>query len=156
MMLAIAVLLVVALLPTGSPVWLRFPGEPVACYYQSLITSWHAPGPNLPGNAQFLAMSTVGILAIAYLTRFIKLFKWSSVHARILLRVKPGRLVKRCLDAFLGAIEFLGPKWTRWAIPLFYKPCIVGFVIATAVFDLIESMLWEVCGATSPKRSLRF
>jgi hypothetical protein len=145
MMSAMAILMIIALLPTGSPAWLDFPGEPVTCYFHLLPASWNATGLNQPRNAQFLALFTLVILASAYLTRFVKLFEKSSASVRLVLRIIPGKLVKRGLDVLLQAAELLGPKWSRWATPFFYMPFLAGFVVGKAICDLIESMLWEVC-----------
>jgi hypothetical protein len=151
LMLAIAITLVLALLPTGSPGWLQSPGQPAGCYSRFLTLSWNTlPGQNSAGNAQFLAITTVAILANAYTTRFIKLYQWSSASARKFLRVRPGNLLKRGLRLLLEMTRIVGPKWSPWAVCLIYLPCLTGFFIARVVCDLAESMLWEVCAPISP------
>lgn len=145
LMSAMAAMLVLSILPTGSPMWLHFPGEQARCYLYSLPTSWNAPGPSTLGNNAFLAIASIVILATGYLIRFIKLFERSSMHTRAHLRINPGRQLKKCLDFLLKAIELLGSKWSCWAIPMLYYPFLAGFLIVRAIFDVAESMLWEVC-----------
>jgi hypothetical protein len=145
----IAIMLVVSLLPTGSPIWLRFPGESAGCYFQSLAAGWKVPGPDQPRNNAFLAVTTAAIIATSYLIRFIKMFRRTSTWTRTHLRVKPGRKVKQVLDILLAIAESVGPKWSHWTILILYNPFLVVFLIARAVFDLIESMLWEVCALKS-------
>jgi hypothetical protein len=58
--------------------------------------------------------------------------------------------VKRGLDTLLTIVELVGPKWSHLNIFIFYNPFLVMFLMARVVFDLIESMLWEVC-ALRPK-----
>jgi hypothetical protein len=143
-MLMIVIMLVVSILPTGSPTWLNFPGDYAGCYFQSLTASWNASAGGQPRNNAFLAVATVAIIATSYLIRFIKMFRRTSTYTRAHFRVKPGKQVKRGLDALLKMAESVGPKWSHWTILIFYNPFLVVFLIARAVFDLIESMLWEV------------
>jgi hypothetical protein len=144
-MLMIAIMLMVSLLPTGSPSWLRFPGDYVICYIQSLPASWKAPGPEEPGNNIFLAVSTAAIIAYSYLVRIIKMFPSLSAFTRTHLRDKPGRQVKRCLKTLLTLVEAPDLRWSYWTTLIFFNPLLVLFLIARAVFDFMESMLWEVC-----------
>jgi hypothetical protein len=143
-MLILAIMLIVSLLPTGSPLWLYSSGAPTDCYFNSLAPSWKAPDWGLPRNNGFLAVSTITIVAYGYLTRFIKIFPSASMWTRTHLRVKPGKQVKRGLDTLLTIVELVGPKWSHWTILVFYNPFLVVFLMAKVVFDLIESMLWEV------------
>ena len=143
-MLMIVIMLVVSILPTGSPTWLNFPGDYAGCYLQSLTASWNSSAGVQPRNNAFLAVATVAIITTSYLIRFIKMFRRTSTYTRANFRVKPGRQVKRGLDALLKIAESVGPKWSHWTILIFYNPFLVVFLIARAVFDLIESMLWEV------------
>ena len=144
LMLTIAIMLVVSLLPTGSPIWLYFPGEYAGCYFRSLPESWKASGPGQTRNNAFLAITTVMIIATSYLIQLIKMFHGVSTYSRIHLRVKPGRQIKRSLDALSRMAESVGPTWSHWTILIFYNPFLVAFLIVRAGFDLMESMLWEV------------
>ena len=144
LMSIIAVMLTVSLVPTGSPIWLNFPGEQAGCYFRFLSESWKTFGPGKQRNDAFLAMTTVAVIMIGLLTRIIKLFPRASTYARTNLRVKPGRRVKQGLDTLLAIAESVGPRWSHWTIAIFYNPFLVVFLIARAVFDLLESMVWEV------------
>jgi hypothetical protein len=145
--------LCVALVPTGNGLWLpdnswsidiqngtdsvqysySYVGMPAACFFN--IT--------LPNSRQTSSMViSILLLFISYTTRAIKLFQPSSVKARKWLRTNPGTKLRRLLDK-LHVGRQMEQKQT-WIISIPYWFILSLFLIARAIFDLAESMIWEV------------
>ena len=102
-------------------------------------------------------------LCLGYLTRTVKLSRTGPNLARLWLRTKPGNVIKRLLDildrqysmvgllthlvALLGynavLVWMLGLP-TRVIAKLGYEAVLVVYVLLKAVFDLLESMMWDV------------
>lgn len=139
LMLVVMVLLIVALLPMASGGWGDYPGEPAACYFKVL-------GSQAMDTSSFSEDTVVSLLVLiaSYLARAIKLFDSGSTVARLLLRRVPSDLSKRMLDFIHVISRSLRPGWSKWAVTYLYKACLVIYITAKALCDLIESMFWEV------------
>ena len=135
-------LLMTALIPTGYTS--DFPGYndiPAACLYSK--------GPSLGYfNGPLIAFSLIFLLT-SYVTRVVKLFTPLSNLAHKWLRVAPGNLLKKFYiltkkqrdnDAsrVLEKITWASLQWFS----------ILAYVFFKAIYDIGESMLWEVCTPT--------
>lgn len=96
LMLLTALMLVVALLPTGSWWWHIAPGVPAICYYKEMAPQGGFAGSlNYNSGNQMLSMlvSIFGLL-IGISTRLIKLSSRATASTRSWLRTKPGNYLK--------------------------------------------------------------
>lgn len=131
-------LLIVALVPTGN----INPGiesgteraYPAACLFSewNLFTSFNIP----------LTIFSLLILLTSYATRVVRLFKPLSDHAHGLLRRAPGNFANRCFD-HAEEMAASSERKTLWTCIKFL--IILAYVFFKAVYEISESMLWEVC-----------
>jgi hypothetical protein len=150
-MIVVILMLSVALLPTGSIVWMDsiqegyggsplsgFPvaGYPAVCYFEDLRNRGFAGADQFP-----TLVVSLFFLFTSYATRAIKLFENSSVFTRKILRSIPSHFLKRHLDG----VEMLQerPRVKLFAFT-YYRMLLALIVTLRAVFDLFESMIWEV------------
>lgn len=104
LMVVVILMLGVALLPTGSGMWMdsiqdgfgngmAVAGYPALCYFQQLRRG------GFPGGDQFPTMMvSLFFLFTSYVARAVKLFEKSSAFARKILRSIPSNSLKRHLD----------------------------------------------------------
>lgn len=144
LMLAMVILLAVALLPTGDSYWIVdqkghfIGGVPALCHFQRLKDSTDF---SVLDNQGFTMLISLLILFFGYTTRILKLSARTTAWIGKWLRVKPGNVIKRGLDACY--IRILSQNSTRlWYIP--YLTLETLLVLGRASFDAFESMLWEV------------
>jgi hypothetical protein len=148
-MLTVAVMLAVALTPTGSGYWfdslndnenemgVLVAGVPAVCFFDEL--SKH----NYPRafDQGFSMAVSLCLLVFGYLVRCIQLFDASSRLALRSLRTLPGEWWKQViLDHSLRRVHR-----TRISnIANKANLALAVYVLAKAVADLLESILWEV------------
>lgn len=160
-MAAVLVLLGCALLPTGNSRWLDRsgildysvvntnstlvhdsfqPGIPAQCFYQQL--SAHEGYSS--GSSQFLSMIvSLFVLTSSYLIKVVKLSRKGSLVSRQYIRSKPGAWWKGRLHR--QAILHSRASTRANRVKLSFHPIeVTVFVIVLAIFDLVESTLWEV------------
>ncbi|KAH0536789.1 hypothetical protein FGG08_006357 [Glutinoglossum americanum] len=136
-MFALITMLVVAILPTGSEHWLYDGSIPVKCFYARMRSPGFFGGDPLA----LMAISMI-ILLSSYLARAVKLFEPSSAFARNILRDRPRAIAER----FLSKLDRRSTREMSMSrmFSLLYGIGIAGFVIGRAVFDLAESIFFEV------------
>ena len=152
LMSLMAMLLFIALLPTGNPEWMSnesyfLGGVAASCYFKRL--GKEDSYAILQDNGQGFSLLFSGmILIFSFLSRIIRLSPNASVAVRCWLREKPSH----CLEQRLGkAFHGLSVKRTgRWSDLLYihlYLVCLTcGFlyILLNAAWELFESLLWEV------------
>ena len=152
LMLIVALLLGLALLPTGRGDWIymdnfipsgEFPnqsyfagGVPALCAFRDL-----GPDKYEPFTTSTMAMSLF-VLFTSYTSRIVKLFPHTDAFAQKWLRTKPGGIMKRALDRLRkrGDSEGAIQVWT-----LAHLLLLSLYLIFRATFEIFGSMLWEVC-----------
>jgi hypothetical protein len=136
--------LVIALIPTGNPVWLpesNFAGIPAWCLFNysdhDFADPWyHTLDPN--GSV----VLSILVLVFSYAARAIKMFRWSSIQSRLYLRTKPGNTITKHLDKL-----YTGSQNTRtktWVFLIPYYIILSILLVVRSWFDLFESMMFEV------------
>lgn len=140
------VLLMAAMVPTGFVLlYLNDMSLPARClftehiYYNGSYSSFNKP----------LIILTFLFLLTSYVTRVIKLFTPLSEFARKWLRVIPGDRVKNAIRKRRPSAAI--PKLLWYGSQTFL---LLLYVLAKAVYEMNESMLWEVC-TLNPIVSLR-
>lgn len=143
-MLATVALLGVALLPTAKEEWGYRPGVPAQCFFDLLGDSYAGKvflRGNLFPDHQVSTYLSLVVLLVSFVTRVIKLSKRSSVFTRRWIRTKPGGLLKKWLGQLNRRARISG-ACSLWK---FVHEIILGvYVMLKAVFDINESMVWEV------------
>ena len=153
LMLIVALLLGVALLPTGRGDWNYMDndifdggalmeqsnfagGVPALCAFRDL-----GPDKYEPTTTSTMAMSLF-VLFTSYTSRIVKLFPHTDAFAQKWLRTKPGGIMKRALDRIhkRGDSEGAVRVWR-----LAHLLLLSLYLIFRAMFDIFGSMLWEVC-----------
>lgn len=143
-MIAMVVLLAVALLPTGDSYWIVdekghfIGGVPAICHFRRLTDPTDF---SVLQNQGFTMLISLLILFFGYLTRILKLSARATNTLQIWLRVKPGKLVKKGLDACYMRLLGQTPM-KRWYVPYVMLESIL--ILGRATYDAYESMLWEV------------
>lgn len=131
-------LLVIALVPTGyfSDTSGNTESYPAICLYSE--------GKLFPFNKPVVAFSLI-ILLTSYPTRVVKLFTPLSDLAHKSLRTAPGNFLKTCFDRTkrLRADSSGVMEKKAWTSLQFFLTFI--YVLFKAIYDIGESMLWEVC-----------
>jgi hypothetical protein len=147
-MLIIAILLGIALLPTGSGYWFDVlndnmnimgdlvAGLPVVCFFDELGTRRYRAAVD----QTFSMAVSLAILTFGYTVRFMRLFSPSSRLARQYLRELPGdfwkqRIKPRPSQYYKSRISTIVER-SRLELGL--------YVLIKAILDLLKSMLWEV------------
>ena len=142
LMLIVALLLAVALLPTGRIDWLSIDsgtfagGVPASCAFRDL-----GPDKYEPHSTSTMAMSLF-VLFTSYTSRIVKLFPHADAFAQTWLRTKPGGIMKRALDRLRkrGDSEGAARVWR-----LAHLLLLSLYLVFRATFEIFGSMLWEVC-----------
>ena len=94
-----------------------------------------------------IALSLI-ILLTSYVTRVVKLFTPLSDHAHKCLRIAPGNFVKDCFNRTeIGRAESSGVV-EKIAWISFQSFLMLSYVLFKAIYEIGESMLWEVCTST--------
>lgn len=141
------ILLMTAMAPTGY-VDLRFRildvmPVPAKCLFTGHLpyTSYYSTF-NSTFNKPLIALTYIFLLS-SYVTRVIRLFKSLSEFARKWFRILPGNLVKNAIQKKPPSAAMSKLFWygSRTFLLLFY-------VLAKAVYEINESILWEVCTST--------
>ena len=138
LMLITVIMLVVALIPTGDVITVFLKWFPVLCTFRDL----DHPKRFLysPDITTYMLLS-ITILFVAYTTRLIKLSARSTAFAKRWLRQKPGSVLRRGLDKSLHHSELSKSALCRihrlWILESLY-------ISLRAIFDIFESMIWEV------------
>jgi len=153
--LLVAIMLAVALIPTGSGYWFNImqdngnvkgilvAGVPAACFFKELSKSNYPPA----FDQGFSAAISLSLLFLGYLVRCVQLFDGSSDFVMRYLRKIPGKWWKE---------KVLRGKHPRMHTSVIYSIILnypLGiYVFLKAVADLLESMLWEVRTLDDTKR----
>lgn len=130
-------LLVIALIPSGhlASIWGSF--IPAVCLY----SEWHAFG---VFNKPIVAFSLVMLLT-SYSTRVVKLFTPLSGFAHKWLRIAPGNLLKNCFDRAQRLRDRSSGVMEKYLWTSLQFSLTIAYVFLKAIYDISESMLWEVC-----------
>ncbi|KUJ08103.1 uncharacterized protein LY89DRAFT_789336 [Mollisia scopiformis] len=133
-------LLLAALVPTGNRNWLPdegpdLTGSPAWCLFK-----YHSRGVNVTSFTTMLF--SVLVLCISYATRAIKLFQWSSKYSRLILRTKPGNVLKSHIQKLYRGRE--NAKTKRWIFSIPYNILSAVLLVVRSWMDVLESMLWEI------------
>ncbi|KAL8956671.1 MAG: hypothetical protein Q9183_006246, partial [Haloplaca sp. 2 TL-2023] len=141
LMLILAIMLAIALLPTGDRRYHGRRSTPALCDFRRLVA--HGQG----GRFQFDIVSTsvmlisILILFSSYLTRLIKLSNRSTSFVRTWLRTKPGEWIKATLrDAAERAKKPNAVMY--WRVKHFAVE--TAYVFLHALLEILGSILWEV------------
>jgi len=144
-MLATVTLLGVALLPTTHRYWGTTPGVPAQCFFNALNPDWrygYREIPNTKNSADPVSVSSsLVVLFVSFVTRMIKLSKRGSISTRRWLRSKPSDLLKRLLGQLNHRARLSGACFF-WRLA--HQVFLGAYVMLKAIFDINESMLWEV------------
>ena len=150
-MVLLASLLIAALLPTGSRMWLNgypddgegfYPSLSAICFYKELgMRSFLRRGPKI-----WSMIFSVVIVGVSFLRCGIQLLDRGGDVSRTCLRTLPGSKFKRFL-------KFLEDKTSSHTIQAYiwhapYLLSYTGFIIARAIYDVSESMLLEILWLT--------
>ena len=143
LMVVTAIMLGVALVPTGSTYWLPafqpLAGIPVRCYFEPdappHTVSYWAPGP-----ASGMIVSVL-MLFLGYLTRLIKLSGKAAAFSNYWLRTAPGTTWKRWL-ARCGCADRSGIM--QLLVKVTYIHMKTAYVCLHGWYEIFDSMLWEV------------
>lgn len=140
-------LLIAALLPTGSKMWLNqypndgqgfYPSLSTACFYKELtMKEFRSRSPKLWS----MAFSVV-VVAVSYVRCIFRLFEPIAGLSRKYIRQWPGSKVKHTL-------HFLERRSTSRRLPAYlwqvpYLAFYSAFIAARAFYDIAESMLLEI------------
>ncbi|KFZ07537.1 hypothetical protein V501_06376 [Pseudogymnoascus sp. VKM F-4519 (FW-2642)] len=152
LMILLAITLAIALLPTGGACGLQngytryndgvYPGAPAKCCF--LLMGRHHGF--IPSDGPYIVLLVVSevLLIISSSTRVIKLFQTSSDFSRMWLRHKPAQLCKQ----FVRKLEEKRKRSSRGLTRLIYHGghcTIIAFILlARAIYDLTDSILWEI------------
>ena len=148
-MLTVAIMLTVSLIPTGSGYWfdifvnnenylgINVVGVPAVCFFNALGLRDY---PRAFDQGFLMGISLV-LIVFGYTARCVQLFDASSNLALRSLRTIPGNWWKRSVL-----------RRTLRHVPKNRIRCLVGgsntslaaYVLAKAIADLLESILWEV------------
>ena len=142
LMLFMLLPLSVALLPTGNGDWFTasydyYGARPAICGFRNLAPSeFKADIYSTPT----MVLSLL-VLASSYITRVVKLLPDTAAFARRWLRTKPSNVLKKLLDRMGNRAKIQGASelWTCG-----YSVLLSIYLVLRAIFDLNESMLWEV------------
>ena len=146
LMVVLQIMLAVALLPTGSDCVSRSAlGAPVKCCFAEIGRKSFTKSFNSTNGAYSSMIFSEILLLTSFLTRIIKLFHWSSRCARLYLRQKPGAVWKRFLNFNCRLLQESKAGIRRKVLLPCYCINNALFIIVRGLFDLAESMLWEVC-----------
>lgn len=146
LMTVLVLLLAMALVPTGSECWYHIGnafetlGRPARCCFDRI--SSQSFGSDLP--ALFTLVTSEVVLIVAAITRGIKLFRWSSIFVRKWMRTKPAVALKRLLAANHRLIRKSSFRILRYLLKTVYHLMTTLLVLTRAIFDLAESLMWEV------------
>lgn len=152
LMLLLALTLAIALLPTGGACGLQYtdnlpnggvyPGAPAKFCF--LLMGRHHGFITSDGSYIISLVISEVLLIISSSTRVIKLFRTSSDFSRMWLRHKPAQLCKQ----FVRKLEERHKRSSRGLTRLIYHGghcTIIAFILlARAIYDLADSILWEV------------
>ena len=145
LMLGNALLLAVALLPTGDRYWMAddhghfIGGVPAICHFQRLK---HASNFTVFKNSGFTMLVSLLILFFGYISRILKLSARASSFMNLWTRTKPGDILRRYLNKTHRRLSRSGAFiWWRGQYVML-ETCLV---LGRATLDAYESMLWEVC-----------
>lgn len=137
-MLATVTLLGIALLPTVNSDWGFTPGVPAQCFFDALLGHSYA---TVYSNDQVSTYLSLVVLLVSFVTRVIKLSKRSSVFTRRWIRTIPGDLLKRWLGQLNRRARISGACFL-WKFV--HEIILAVYVMLKAIFDINESMVWEV------------
>ncbi|KAI8938423.1 hypothetical protein NX059_004316 [Plenodomus lindquistii] len=147
----LATLLIAALLPTGSNMWLNqypndgegfYPSLSTSCFYKELsMKGFRRRSPNLWS----MAFSVV-VIVVSYVHCIFRLFEPIAETSRICTRQWPAAKVKRTLHFLETKSEDGRISSCLWNMP--YLITYAGFTTARAFYDIAESMLLEIIWLT--------
>lgn len=142
-----ASLLIAALLPTGSSLWLNqyigegagfYPGLSAVCFYKQLtMPSFLQRGPKL-----WSMIFSVTVVAISYIHCGIRLFDPTAEISRKYFRILPGSKFKSLMYSAERRVRHGGLQAYFWCVP--YLVLYAAFTSIRAFFDIAESMLLEI------------
>jgi hypothetical protein len=147
-------LLIFALVPTGSRLWLEGgyslgatainAGVPALCFLR-----FQVPGSHFGGEQGSSVIFSVMILFFSFATRVVKMFSWSSQKARSGFRTNLGNTAKSFQKNLFESMQKRSKL--RWLCFIPYWSLLSLVIVARACLDSFESMIWEVscCAITS-------
>ena len=143
-MSVMAVLLVLALLPSGDTI--KSPTEPALCVFRGLVG--RDPQDRYEFDAYYSGPAmiiSITILFSGYLTRFVRLSESGSNSIRKWIRIKPGHIITKARITILQQAN-------KTSLHPWYLVCTssfvfieISYVLLRAIADIFESLLWEVC-----------
>ena len=143
-MSVMAILLVLALLPSGDA--LSSPAEPALCAFNRLMArdpqNRYEFEPLYNGPAMIISIT---ILFSGYLTRFVRLSESGSNSVRKWIRIKPGHVFTTARTTTLQQADKTSLHLWYLVCTLSYILIEVSYVVLRAIADISESLLWEVC-----------
>lgn len=150
-MCVLASLLIAALLPTGSGMWLNeypndgegfYPSLSAACFYKEVTRrSFWRPSPKMWS----MAFSIV-VVALSYVHCILRLFDPNAEHLRRYLRHWPGSRLKKVLHYLESRTTRPGIRAQMLTPPFLF---LYALLAATrAFYDIAESMLLEILWLT--------
>jgi hypothetical protein len=150
-MFVLASFLIVALLPTGSHNWLNllpggggfYPSHSAKCYYVQLVTDRYDPegGPKM-----WSMVVSIFVVGVSYVHSGVRLFDPTAALTRKYFRAWPGSYLKRFLYLLERKSAPRGLRAGLWTLP--YLVVFAGFASLRAVYDILESMLFEILWLT--------
>jgi hypothetical protein len=145
----LGVMMIIALLPTGSKNWMNlacrenqscfFPSLHAQCFYQQMTMKSFNNG----RTKMYSMVLSVLVVGLSYVSCGFKMFDPSSAVTRQYARVWPGVQLRRLLRK-LNIWSQTG-KLARISFRILYMAVYAAFTSARAIFDIMESMLGEVC-----------
>lgn len=147
LMLSIAIMLSVALLPTGDRRWV-----PNVSDDMKTLSAWCAskrlvrqkPSERFQVEAVWTSemLSSIMVLSSSYFTRLTKLSGRATAFVKLWMKTKPGNLIKFALNKSVQrAIKPHASGY--WRLKHFVMETM--YILLRVLFDVIESLLWEVC-----------
>ncbi|KAE9366901.1 hypothetical protein N431DRAFT_487371 [Stipitochalara longipes BDJ] len=140
-------LLIFALVPTGSRIWLEEgyslgvsainAGVPALCFLR-----FQVPGSHFGGEQGTSVIFSIMVLFLSYATRVVKMFSWSSKKARFYFRTSLGNPVKRLQRNLYEGMQ--RSSILRWMFFIPYWAILSLVIVIRACLDSFESMIWDI------------
>lgn len=148
-MFILASFLIVALIPTGSDLWLNlyrnigfYPSLDAKCYYEQMVSKGSKNYTAAGGIKLWSMIVSIFVVAISYLHSGVRLFDPTANFTRRYIRAWPGSYLKRGLLYLERRSMRPGIRASLWT--LLYLLVFGCFAALRAAYDIFESMLLEI------------